>query len=94
MSYSHDAGLCAIVDGENEVYLGWNIALHPDDETGEEYIDWILADMYDRPERWRVVSGDIAGTWSAWKLVPTDDDEEYDNTDSEAWAEEMDEDDM
>ncbi|EJF64053.1 hypothetical protein DICSQDRAFT_133756, partial [Dichomitus squalens LYAD-421 SS1] len=94
MSYSHHTGLCAIVDGENEVHLGWNIELHPDDETGEEYMDWVLSDMYDRPERWRVESDDLEGTWSAWKLVPADEADEYDNSDSDAWAEEMDDEDL
>ncbi|KAI1793469.1 hypothetical protein LXA43DRAFT_885630 [Ganoderma leucocontextum] len=93
MTYCHNTGLCAIVDGENEVHLGFNIELHPDDETGEEYMDWVLADVYDRPERWRV-DNDHEGMWSAWRLIPADEDEEYDNTDSEVWAEEMVDDDM
>ena len=94
MSYSHRTGLCAIVDGENEVHLGWNIELHPDDETGEEYMDWVLADMYDRPERWRVVSDHVGSTWRAWKLVPADEVEEYDNTDSDVWADDMDDEEL
>ncbi|KAI8985583.1 hypothetical protein BD414DRAFT_522794 [Trametes punicea] len=96
MGYSHDTGLTAVVDDENMIYLGWNIELHPDDETGEEYIDWILGDMYDRPERWRVVHDGLDGTWTAHRLVPQYEVEgEYDNTDSEMWtAEEDSEDDM
>ena len=89
MSYDHDTGLCAFVEGGNAVFLGWNIDLHPDDETGEEYMDWILSDMYDRPERWRVTNNGDGVTWNAWKLVPEDEDEEYDNTDSEVWAEDL-----
>ncbi|TFK88432.1 hypothetical protein K466DRAFT_662322 [Polyporus arcularius HHB13444] len=89
MTYDHDTGICAVVDGENLVYLGWNVELHPDDETGEEYMDWILADMYDRPERWRVINDDDAGTWTAWRLVPEDENQEHDQTDSEVWAEDM-----
>ncbi|PIL25189.1 hypothetical protein GSI_13078 [Ganoderma sinense ZZ0214-1] len=95
MSYCHNTGLCAMVDGENEVHLGFNIELHPDDETGEEYIDWVLADIYGRPERWRVENDHRQGTWSAWRLIPAEEVEEYDNTDSEVWADEMvDDDDM
>ncbi|KAL7280711.1 hypothetical protein ACG7TL_005652 [Trametes sanguinea] len=96
MSYSHRNGLAAIVEDENVIYLGWNVELHPDDQTGEEYIDWVLSDMYDRPERWRVVHDAVDGTWTAHKLVPQDEAEgDYDNTDSEMWtAEEDSEDEM
>ncbi|CDO69327.1 hypothetical protein BN946_scf184746.g8 [Trametes cinnabarina] len=96
MSYSHRNGLAAIVEDENVIYLGWNLELHPDDETGEEYIDWVLSDMYDRPERWRVVHDAIDGTWTAHKLVPQYEAEgDYDNSDSEMWtAEEDSEDEM
>ena len=67
---------------------------HADDETGEEYMDWVLADMYDRPERWRVVSDHVGSTWRAWKLVPADEVEEYDNTDSDVWADDMDDEEL
>ncbi|KAI0358067.1 hypothetical protein OH77DRAFT_1397789 [Trametes cingulata] len=93
MNYSHDLGLTAVVEDDNVVYLGWNIELHPDDETGEEYMDWILADMFDRPERWRMIHDALDGTWVAHKLVPQYEVEnEYDNTDSEMWTAESDED--
>ncbi|KAI0369183.1 hypothetical protein BV20DRAFT_968377 [Pilatotrama ljubarskyi] len=92
MNYSHDLGLTAVVEDDNVVYLGWNIELHPDDETGEEYMDWILADMYDRPERWRMIHDALDGTWVAHRLVPQYEVEEYDNTDSEMWTAESDED--
>jgi len=85
MSYDHDEGLKAIVDGGNTVYLGWNIALHPDDVTGEEYMDWVMSDVFARPERWEVVDDEI-GYWTAWKLVPSIDDMEYESSDSEVWA--------
>ncbi|KAJ3557501.1 hypothetical protein NM688_g1445 [Phlebia brevispora] len=51
MSYTHDEGLKAVVDG-NELYLGWNIVLHDVDHTGEEFMDWAVADVFERPERW------------------------------------------
>ncbi|KAH9940895.1 uncharacterized protein BXZ73DRAFT_42555 [Epithele typhae] len=92
MSYDHDAGLLAYIEGGNSVYLGWNIQLHPDDVTGEEYMDWIVSDMFDRPERWRVEHDGEFGVWAAWKLVREDEDEEFENTDSEMWLGEEDED--
>ena len=91
MSYDHETGLCAIVDEVHRVYLGWNIDLHPDDPTGEEFMNWIIDDRYDRPQRWRVLDG-RDGSWTAWRLIPEYDDDEYDNTDSEYWVEEMAED--
>lgn len=83
MSYSHGEGLRAVV-GDNVVFLGWNIDLHPNDETGEEYMEWVEADVYNHPERWdRETNFD--GTWTAWHLVREDEDEEYQTTDSEAY---------
>lgn len=94
MSYSHNTGLTAVVDEDNVVYLGWNIELHYGDETGEAYMDWVLGDMYDRPERWRVINDEFDGSWIAHKLVPrAEAAAEYDDTDSEMWtAESNDED--
>ncbi|KAI0676034.1 hypothetical protein C8Q78DRAFT_964308 [Trametes maxima] len=94
MNYSHDTGLTAVVEDRNVVYLGWSIELHPDDETGEEYMDWILGDMYDRPERWRMIHDAVDGTWSAHRLVPQGDADEYDDTDSEIWTADDDDEDM
>lgn len=91
MTYSHDTGLCAFVE-DNTVFLGWNVELHPEDTTGEEYMDWVVADMYERPERWQVTERLFEGTWTATRLVPDEEDEHYDDTDSEAWAAELEDD--
>lgn len=85
MSYVHQDGLRALVNG-NVVYLGWNIELRPGDETGEEYMEWVEADVYNRPERWER-DDNPDGTWTAWRLVREDEDEEYATTDSEAYGE-------
>jgi hypothetical protein len=84
MQYSHREGLSAIVDEVNRVFLGWNIRLHHSDDTGEEYIDHIVNDIFDRGDRWEREDDDD-GSWMAWKLVPVDEDEAFDTTDSEAW---------
>lgn len=83
MSYTHEDGLKAYVDG-NELYLGWNIELHEEDPTGEEFMDWMVSDVYERPERWEKEEGDPG--FIAWRLVKEEEDEEYGTTDSEAWA--------
>ncbi|EKM49055.1 uncharacterized protein PHACADRAFT_154728 [Phanerochaete carnosa HHB-10118-sp] len=83
MSYSHDEGLRAII-GDNIVFLGWNIDLHPTDETGEEYMEWVGADVYNHPERWDKESN-FDGTWTAWKLTREDEDVEYQPTDSDEY---------
>ena len=86
LSYSHEMGLRAVLSG-NIVYLGWNIDLHPGDASGEEFMEWVRADIYNRPERWdREEIGD--GLWTAWRLVREDEREEegdYATTDSEAY---------
>lgn len=88
MSYSHQDGLRAIVDGSNVVYLGWNVELVPEDENGEEFMEWVTKDMHERPERWEKEEAPD-GTWTARKLVPAEDDEdeeEYYTSDSDVWA--------
>lgn len=87
MSYTHEEGMRAVVDG-NELYLGYNIILNPEDHTGEEFMDWTVADVFERPERWD--KDDTEDGFVAWRLVPEDEDEEYDTTDSEAYMNEDD----
>ncbi|OCH96357.1 hypothetical protein OBBRIDRAFT_822351 [Obba rivulosa] len=84
MSYTHEAGLRAVVDDGNVVYLGWNISLHPSDVHGEVYMDWVTSDMYEHPERWDVDESN--GSWTAWRLVPEEEDNDYNTSDSEVWA--------
>ena len=77
MSYTDHEGLRAVVNG-NVVFLGWNIERHSADGSGEEFIEWIEADVYNHPERWhRQDHSD--GTWTAWRLVREDEVEDYDS---------------
>lgn len=88
VSYTHDYGMRAVVNG-NVVYLGWNIELHPGDVNGEEFMEWVEADIYGRPERWEREIDGHAGTWIAWRLVREDEppeEGEYETTDSEAYV--------
>lgn len=101
MRYSHATGLVAVVGGasapggRNRVFLGWNISLSAHDAAGAEFMDWVLVDVAERPERWDVrvreagrgdVDDAVQGSgWDARKLVRDDEVEEYDTTDSEAW---------
>ena len=85
MSYTHEHGLCASVGNGNAVFLGWNVFLHPEDGTGEVFIDWVTADVQRRPERWDVRE-ERNGGWTAWKLVPEGDEQDYETSDSETWA--------
>lgn len=86
MTYSHDEGLMACYDG-NEIYLGWNISLKPDDLTGEEFMDWIQADIVNHEERWD--RSFFGRQWTAWRLVKEEEDEEFEDSSSEAWADEL-----
>jgi hypothetical protein len=83
MTYTHEDGLVAHVDDEL-LYLGWNIRLSADDETGEEYIDYLYKDMLDRPERWDINPGEF-GARVCRRLVAEDEVENYETTDSEVW---------
>lgn len=84
LRYDHGEGLQALVDGDNTVHLGWNVNLLEHDASGEEFMDWITRDIHERPERWERIDNDD-GTWSAWRLIRAERDQEYDDSDSDAW---------
>lgn len=84
MSYSHNEGLSIVLDDGNRIYVGWNIRLHPSDYTGEEYVDHVVSDVFERSERWNVDERSD-GSWTAWKLVRESEEVAFDTTDSEEW---------
>jgi hypothetical protein len=68
------------------VFLGWNVALDPDDADGENYIQDILRDIKDVPERWQMTRTlGVPFAIDVRRLVAVDEAEEFDTTDSEAW---------
>ena len=68
------------------VFLGWNIALDPDDTDGENYIQEILREIKDVPERWQVTpTPGVPFAIDVKRLVAVDEAEEFDTTDTEAW---------
>jgi len=71
------------VDDE-QLYLGWNIRLSADDDTGEEFMDYLFKDMLDRPERWDITEGEEGGR-ACHRLAMEDEMENYETTDSEVW---------
>ncbi|KDQ50730.1 hypothetical protein JAAARDRAFT_81781 [Jaapia argillacea MUCL 33604] len=115
MRYSHDDGISAVLPPVDDdgwggasdgvlVYLGWNIRLKEDDESGCGYMDWIRDDIWEREERWDVTEydvrrqargrGAIEGVgWIAWRFVPEDEVDDYASTDTEGWVDEEDEED-
>ncbi|KZP30460.1 hypothetical protein FIBSPDRAFT_814735 [Athelia psychrophila] len=84
MTYAHAEGLVAHLE-EEKVHLGWNIRLSADDETGEDFIEYLYNDMNDRPERWDIMEAEN-GTKICHRLIPEDELEEHDTTDSELWV--------
>ena len=70
MTWDSSRGLVARTR-ESDIYLGWNIELEDDDETGEEYMEGILNDIDYRPERWEVFTAPN-GRLSAIKLMRED----------------------
>ncbi|OAX41034.1 hypothetical protein K503DRAFT_854937 [Rhizopogon vinicolor AM-OR11-026] len=82
MYYVHDEGLIAHDYRHNMIFLGWNITLSADDEDGDRFMDWILDDIEERPERWRMVELEN-GKYEAHLLIPEDDMTDYSDTDSE-----------
>jgi len=84
MTYTHDDGLSIVLDDGNRIYLGWNIRLHPSDYAGEEYVDHIVSDVFERGERWMVDERED-GSWTARKLVKETEEVPFDTTDSEEW---------
>lgn len=89
MYYVHDEGLVAHDELYNRIFLGWNISLSADDEDGSKYIDWVMRDMEDRPERWRKIRLED-GKYETHRLVPEDDVCDYSDSDSEHYIAESD----
>lgn len=92
MTYSHQEGLSIVLDDGNRIYIGWNIRLHPSDYTGEEYVDHIVNDVFERSERWNVDER-ADGSWTARRLVRELGEVTFDTTDSEEWEAYVDDDD-
>jgi hypothetical protein len=68
------------------LFLGWNIALDPDDPDGEYYIQEILREIKDVPERWQLTpTPGVPFAIDVRRLVAVDEAEEFDTTDTEAW---------
>ena len=68
------------------VFLGWNIALDSDDTDGEIYIQEILREIKDVPERWEVTPTlGMPFAIDARRLVLVDEAEAFDTTDTEDW---------
>ncbi|KAI6126156.1 hypothetical protein EDD16DRAFT_1856446 [Pisolithus croceorrhizus] len=80
--YSHEEGLVAHDEDYNRYFLGWNIRLSSDDENGEVFMQYIISDVANRPERWRVVEYDD-GVFDAHLLVREDEVHDYADTDSD-----------
>lgn len=75
-------------DGINmhRVFLGWNIALDPGDIDGDEYMQQILREIKDVPQRWEVSpTPEVPFAMDARRLVRMDEVGEFDTTDTEAW---------
>ncbi|KAH7924152.1 hypothetical protein BV22DRAFT_1035491 [Leucogyrophana mollusca] len=85
MEYSHEHGLL-LHEGYNRIYLGWNIKLSADDEAGDIYVQWLLQDMMDRPDRWRIRDLED-GSYEAQVLIPEADVFDYPDTDSDNYME-------
>lgn len=80
--YSHEEGLVAHDEDYNRYFLGWNIRLSSDDEDGEGFMQYVMEDVVNRPERWRVVEYDDRA-FDAHLLVREDDVHDYADTDSD-----------
>lgn len=72
--------------GLHRIYLGWNITLPADDLDGEEFTLGMLNEIKAHPERWRITPRrDFAGFFDARRLVRRASVEDYNTTDTDAW---------
>ena len=101
VSYSHESGIVVALRSlqylhdnhedvedadKHRVFLGWNIALAPDDPDGEIFLYEILREIEECPERWRLTrTPGLPYRRDARRLVLVDEAEEFDITDTEAW---------
>jgi hypothetical protein len=75
-------------DGEksNRIFLGWNIKVDDADTEGEVYMQWVLNDIKECPERWQLDERrSMPGSFDVKRMVKFEDIEDYDTTDTEAW---------
>ncbi|KAF7976371.1 hypothetical protein HWV62_6935 [Athelia sp. TMB] len=84
VTYSHTDGLVAHLEDE-QVHLGWNICLGPDDQAGEDFIEFLYNDMENRPERWDITEAED-GMRICHRLIPEHELEDYNTTDSDRWV--------
>ncbi|KAF9461546.1 hypothetical protein BDZ94DRAFT_1237662 [Collybia nuda] len=76
------------IDGEksNRIFLGWNIKVDESDSEGEMYMQWVLNDIKEYPERWHVEERrGMPGSFDVRKMVQFEEVEDYDTTDTEVW---------
>lgn len=74
------------VDGMNRLFLGWNVTLEEDDIDGEVFINELLEDMKTVPARWQMAPRmGVLGAMDVRRLVPEDEVEYYNTTDTEIW---------
>lgn len=59
MRFDHDHGIVAIRDDHAQIFLGWNILLHPGDERdGVDFMEWVENNILYYPEFWRGERGE------------------------------------
>jgi hypothetical protein len=82
MYYTHSEGLVA-THANGVIHLGWNVELSADDPDGENYMAWILDDVFERPDRWDFFTLDDTSSFVAKMLVREDYSHDYSTDDSE-----------
>jgi hypothetical protein len=84
LTYDHDHGI--VVNAEVQIQLGWNISRNADDQTGRSFIESVMGEMSQFPERFGVTQVHHASPPGIVRLVPSLGVPEDDNASEGSWA--------
>jgi hypothetical protein len=84
LTYDHDHGI--VVNGEVQIQLGWNISRNSDDEVGRSFMESVMAEMSQFPERFGVTQVHHSSPRAIVRLVPSLGAPEDDNASEGSWA--------
>jgi hypothetical protein len=105
MHYTHSEGLSVVISRHHPLpnwpttpewrnggtlMLGWNVELSADDFDGRRFVNWALAEVWLKGYKWRVTNNN--GLWTAQRLMPERDVEDYTTSDTSAYEHDTDDD--
>ncbi len=64
--------MVSLMDRDLNICLGWNIELMSGDESGVEFMEWVLDDIVHRLDMWEIQRIENEDVTNCWKTVRED----------------------